>query len=95
MRAMNPKILKILIIGIALLIFGPVLGWAFSIFGLFQTQQAIVQTPPGTFPNFDQIPSRMMANLIPMLIGAFCGAVGFFLTLYAFITHFFGPKSNP
>ena len=102
---MNPKTLKVLIIGIALLVFGPVLGWALSmaltIFGFFQTHQAIAQTLPSSpqnisqmLLNFSQIPTRMMLNLIPLLIGAICGSVGFFLTIYAFIKHFFGPKRN-
>lgn len=91
---MKPKTLKILIAGIALLCFGPVLGWLFCIFGFFQMGQSIAQTPPGTLPDFGQLPSRMMANFIPLLVGVVIGAVGGFLTLYALITHKFGPKGN-
>ena len=91
---MKPRILKILITGIALLIFGPVLGWVFCIFGFFQMQQSLAQTPPGTMPDIGQLPSQMMANLIPILIGLVIGAVGGFLTLYALITHKFGPKGD-
>ncbi len=91
---MKPRTLKILIAGIALLIFGPVLGWVCCILGLFHMQQSLAQTPPGAMPDIGQLPSRMMANLIPILIGIVLGAVGGFLTLYALITHMFGPKDD-
>jgi hypothetical protein len=86
---MKPKTRNILITGIVLGCFGPVLGWLFCIFGFFQMGQSIAQTPPGSLADLGQFPSRVMANFIPLIIGVVIGAVGGFLTLYALITHFF------
>ena len=89
---MNPKTQKILIIGVALFIFGPAVGWVLSIAGLFQTQQAVLHTPSGTLPDLGQTASQMLSSMVPMLVGAVCGALGVFLSLYALIKHFFRPR---
>jgi uncharacterized membrane protein YphA (DoxX/SURF4 family) len=86
---MKPKTRNTLITGVALLVFGPVLGWVLTIAGFFKVQQSILHTPPGMIPDMGQTASHMFVSLIPIAIGMLCGAVGFFLILYAFITHFF------
>ncbi len=79
MRTMSPKTLRFLIIGIALLIFGPLLGWCvFQVFGA-------KPDPLGIEPKTDRI---------ALIIGAVLGAVGVFFTLYAVITHIFGSKHD-
>jgi hypothetical protein len=89
---MKPKTRTILLTGVALAIFGPVLGWVLTIAGFFKAEQSIMQTPPGTIPDMGQTGSQMFVSLIPVLAGVLCGAVGFFLVLYALITHFFRTK---
>jgi hypothetical protein len=92
---MKPKTRKTLIVGVAASIFGPVLGWVLTIAGFFKTEQSLLQTPPGTIPDMGQTMSNMLFNLIPILVGALCGAVGLFLVLYALIIHFFsGQKTD-
>jgi hypothetical protein len=81
-----------LIVGVALLIFGPVVGWVLTIAGFFKTEQSVMQTPPGMIPDMGQTASHMFVSIIPLLIGALFGAVGLFLILYAFITHGFRSK---
>jgi hypothetical protein len=89
---MKAKTRNTLITGVALLIFGPALGWVLTMAGLFKTEQSIIQTPPGLMPDMGHTASNMLFSLIPILVGVLCGAVGFFLIAYAFITHFF--RSN-
>ena len=89
---MKPKTRNTLIVGVAASIFGPVLGWVLTIAGIFKTEQSLLQTPPGTFPDLGQTASHMLFGLIPILVGALCGAVGLFLVLYALIIHFFRSK---
>jgi hypothetical protein len=89
---MKPETRKTLIAGVALSIFGPVLGWVLTIAGFFKTEQSILQTPPGAITDMRQTASHILVSLIPMLAGVLCGAVGFFLIVYALITHFFRSK---
>jgi hypothetical protein len=91
---MKSKTRNILITGTALFIFGPVLGWVLTIAGFFKAEQSLIQAPPGTFPDMAQTTSQMFVSLIPILAGALFGAVGFFLILYSFITHFFRSKGE-
>jgi hypothetical protein len=86
---MKPKTRSTLITGVAVFDFGPVLGWVLTIAGFFKVQQSILHIPPGMIPDMGQTASHMFVSLIPIAIGVLCGAVGFFLILYAFITHFF------
>jgi hypothetical protein len=86
---MSPKIFKLLVIGIALLILGPVLGLVFSMLGTFQTPQA---TPAGTLPDVTRVTARLTSALLPLTIGIVLGAVGAFLTVLALITHRFRPR---
>jgi hypothetical protein len=81
-----------LIAGVALFIFGPILGWVVFIAGIFKAEQSIAQTPPGTLPNIGQTFSHLFFNLLPVLVGVLLGAVGAFLILFALITHFFRSK---
>ena len=81
-------------IGIALLIFGPVIGWVLTIAGFFHAVTTVQQIQPGAMPDFQRTTSQMLYSLIPILLGALSGAVGFFLTLYALITHFFRSKPD-
>jgi hypothetical protein len=80
---------NLLITGIALLIFGPVLGWVLSIAGFFHAEQSVMQTPPGVVPDIRNTASDMFASLIPICVGIICGAIGMFLILFALITHRF------
>ncbi len=89
---MKPKSRNILITGVALVIFGPVLGWVLTLAGFFHTEQSIIQTPAGTLPDMQQTASQMFVSLIPMGLGVLCGAAGLFLILYVLITHFFRAK---
>ena len=91
---MKPKTLKILIIGLALMIFGPIIGWVLTMAGFFHAATSMSQIPPGTMPDLQQTSSRMLYSIIPILIGVLFGAVGFFLTLYALIIHFFRSKPD-
>ncbi|MBI3879864.1 MAG: hypothetical protein HY301_07335 [Verrucomicrobia bacterium] len=101
-RTMNQRTRTKLIVGIALMIFGPVIGWVLTIAGFFHTatsmQQSILRTPPGTIPDFGQTfgqtGSQMFFSLIPMLVGAVCGAAGLFIVLYSFITHLLPAKGD-
>lgn len=90
---MKPKTLRLLTIGIALLIFGPVIGWVLTMAGMFHTAATVQPIVPGAVPDPQQVVSRVFANFIPMLVGAVCGATGFFLVLYALIRHFWGSKA--
>lgn len=89
---MKSKTRNTLITGVALFIFGPVLGWGLAMAGIFKTEQSLLQTPPGAFPDMGQTTSHLFFSLIPFLAGALFGAVGFFLILYALIIHFFRSK---
>jgi Na+/melibiose symporter-like transporter len=89
---MKPKTRNTLVAGVALFIFGPVLGWVLTMAGFVKTGQSILQTPSGTIPDMGHAASLWYVSLIPILVGVVCGAVGFFLIVYALITHFF--RSN-
>jgi hypothetical protein len=89
---MKPQTRNTLVVGVALFIFGPVLGWVLTMAGFFKTEQSIIQTPPGTFPDMGHAASLWFGSLIPILVGVVCGAIGFFLIVYALITHFFRSK---
>jgi len=101
-QRMNQKTRRKLIIGIALTIFGPVIGWLLSIAGLFHSaasmQNSILRTPPGAIPDIGQAMGQstveMFISLIPFLIGSACGALGVFLVLYALVIHFFPAKNG-
>jgi len=90
---MYPTNLRLLIIGTACFIFGPLLGYLLVFFGFFR----LVQPPPAndlqtTLQNMQRLPSDMMANLIPLAIGALIGGTGLFLIVLAFIRHFLAPQ---
>ena len=91
---MKPKTLRILIIGLALLIFGPVVGWVLSMAGVFHAATSVQQFQPGVMPDLEGTTSQMFYSLIPVLLGILLGAVGAFLFLYALLTHFFRAKPD-
>jgi hypothetical protein len=91
---MKPKTRNLLITGVALAIFGPVLGWVLALAGIFHTEQSVIQTTPGTMPDMQRTASQLFMSLIPLGVGAVCGATGLFLILYVLITHFFRPKTD-
>jgi hypothetical protein len=91
---MKPRTFKILIIGLALLIFGPVLGYVLTLVGFFHAVSSSQQFPPGTIPDFSRTFSRILYSIIPVLVGALAGATGFFLVLLSLLTHFFRSKPN-
>ena len=88
---MKPKTLKILIVGIAMFIFCPILGWILTMAGLFHAVSTM-QQPQAT--DIHQLISQIFASYLPLFIGIVGGAVGAFLTLYALITHFFRAKPD-
>lgn len=89
-----PKTRKLLIAGVALLIFGPALGWGLTFLGYFHAMQTLSSTPPGTMPDMGHTASQMLMSLIPLVLGGICGAAGLFLILFALITHFFRSKDE-
>ena len=95
---MKPKTLKILIIGLALMIFGPVIGWVLTMAGYFHAATSLAQVTPGNLADIQQsyqhTASQMLYSIIPILVGVVFGAVGFFMFFYALITHFFRPKPD-
>jgi hypothetical protein len=101
-QRMNQKTRRKLIMGIALTIFGPVIGWILSIAGLFHSaasmQNSLRRTPPGVLPDMSQMlgqtTSEILISMLPLLIGAACGALGVFLVLYALVIHFFPAKNG-
>jgi len=68
---MKPKTLRLLIIGIALLIFGPVIGWVLTMAGMFHTVATVQPVAAGVFPDMQQATSRVFANFIPTVVGQF------------------------
>jgi hypothetical protein len=90
----KPKTRKLLITGVALLIFGPVIGCAFFFAGYFHAFQSLASTPPGTMPNMERTASQIFTSFIPFLLGGVCGATGLFLVVFALITHFFKSKDD-
>ena len=91
---MKPRTLKILIIGLAQMIFGPVVGWVLSMVGIFHAATSLQQFQPGVMPDLEGTTSQMFYSLIPILIGILLGAVGTFLFPYALLTHFFRSKPD-
>jgi hypothetical protein len=77
------------VLGVALLIFGPVIGYVLIIFGFFQTAASVSHSP-----DLGQTTSRMVTSIIPVLLGMVCGAIGFVLTAFALISHFFAAKRD-
>jgi hypothetical protein len=84
--------MKLLIIGVALLIFGPVIAWV-----MFHIQQSIANEPD--VPDFQEHSSFylaswnvLMSGLTPKFVGVVSGAVGLFLILYSLIKHFWSLK---
>ena len=93
---MKTKTRKLLITGVALTIFGPVLGYVLFFVGMFYglatTSRAVQSTPPGTFPDVGHTMVHMFMWLFmgfgSLLLGLLAGASGFFLIIYSLITHF-------
>ena len=90
---MKLKTRKLLITGVALLVFGPVLGYVLWFVGLFYAMQTPASMmSPGGFPDIGRMLStmstRMFASLLPLLLGTLAGATGFFLIVYSLISHF-------
>jgi hypothetical protein len=92
---MKSKTRKLLITGVALLIFGPVLGCILWFGGFFYSlaamSTAVQSTPP--VPDFWHAMAHMYmwfcVGFGPLLLGLLAGASGFFLIIYSLITHFF------
>jgi|SRR5580704_18617688 hypothetical protein len=93
---MKSKTRKLLITGVALLIFGPVLGHVLFFVGMFYslatTSTAVQSSPPGSIPDVGHMMLHMFMWLFvgfgPLLLGILAGATGFFLIIYSLITHF-------
>ena len=93
---MKSKTRRLLITGVALLVFGPVLGCVLFFVGLFYslatTSTAGQSAPLGTAPDFGHTMAHMFmwffAGFGPLLLGLLAGASGFFLIIYSLITHF-------
>jgi hypothetical protein len=99
---MKPKTRKLLITGVALLIFGPVLGFILYFVGMFLGFQSLASAaqspPPGALPDIGRMMSSMFTRLFvgfaPLLVGMLAGASGMFLIIFSLITHFTGPKDD-
>jgi len=89
---MNPKYLKLLILGLALLILGPVTGWGLTVLGLSHSATNVPTFHIGNLQELDthmrQTTSEMYRSVWPIVIGAVSGAIGLFLVLLALILNF-------
>lgn len=97
MKAMAPKRLRVLIIGIGFSIFGPIVGWVLSLLGLFHTvrksNDALMETARrGDFGALLQdtqtTGDNAFLSMVPLLVGAVLGATGLFLIALALVKHF-------
>jgi hypothetical protein len=95
MRPMPPRRLRTLIIGLAMFILGPVLGFVTYIAVLLRTLAPGQVTPPfrEALAHLQQIPGRVVIALLPLGLGAVCGAAGLVLVLATLATHFLGQES--
>lgn len=99
---MKAKTRKLLIAGVALLVFGPVLGYVLWFVGMFHMAKtlpsAALPAPLGAFPDIGRMLSsmvtRMFASFLPLLLGLLAGATGSFLIIYSLISHFWGVKDE-
>lgn len=89
---MKPNFLRLLITGLAMLILGPVTGWILTILGLFRTATNIPHVPPGTIPDIgvhmQHTASSTLWSMLPMLLGLFIGALGFFLVILSLVLNY-------
>jgi hypothetical protein len=88
---------KILIAGVALFIFGPVLGYVLWFAGMYYTARTLPDAVSHvSMFDFGQMLSsvnnRMFGSLVPLLLGMLARALGFFLIIYSLITHFMGTE---
>jgi len=92
-----------LIVGMAMFIFGPFVGWLLTIAGYFQTANSTVEAvnlaakvavanPFQNTPDYQPAPSNIIYEILPGFIGMVCGAVGLFIILYSLAVHFFRDK---
>jgi len=89
---MKPKYFKLLILGLAMLILGPVTGWGLTVLGLFHTATNVPIVAPGTIPDIgiqmQKTAGEMLLSLLPMIIGPVIGALGFFLVVLSLLLNF-------
>ena len=89
---MNSKCLMLLIVGLALLILGPVTGWGLTVLGFTHTAANVTHFHPGSMQDLNahlqQTTNDMYRSIWPIVIGAVSGALGLFLVLLSFILNF-------
>lgn len=89
---MHPTHLRILITGVALLIFGPCLGYLLTLLGFFrQVSKPSPEDLASAFRALEQFPADMTASLFPVVIGITIGSLGLFLIAFSLIKHFLAP----
>jgi hypothetical protein len=94
---MPPRRLRTLIVGLAMTILGPVLGYAIQLVLLVHAAQPgqVNQSITAAFAQLQQLPGQLLVSLIPLMLGALCGAAGFFLVTATLVIHFLGPDTCP
>jgi hypothetical protein len=89
---MKPKYFRLLIIGLAMLILGPVTGWGLTLLGLFHTATNVPNIAPGTIPDIGahmrQTTGEMFLSMLPLVLGLVLGALGLFLALLSLLLNF-------
>ena len=97
MRPMPPRRLRTLLVGLAMMVFGPPLGYA-GWFGLLmhaaqpgQVNLSIAEA----MARMQQLPGQLFTALIPLALGILCGAAGFFLVVATLAVQFLGQDIGP
>jgi hypothetical protein len=94
---MPPRRLRTLIIGLAMMILGPPLGYVGWI-ALMVHAALPGQANPSiaeALGRLQQLPGQLLAALIPLVLGVLCGAAGLFLVVATLAIHFLGQDPGP
>src|SRR5262249_55795094 len=92
---MPPRRLRALIIGIAMSIIGPALGFI-AYLGVALRTLHNLPTPSTSeaMARWQQIPGQMLLAMFPAGLGALCGAVGLFIVISTLVIHFLGAAAD-
>jgi hypothetical protein len=89
---MKSKYFRMLILGLAMLILGPVTGWGLTLIGLFHTATNVPIVAPGAIPDIgvqmQKTTGEMLLSLLPIIIGLFIGTLGLFLVILSLLLNF-------
>jgi len=91
---MPPRRLRTLIMGLALTILGPVLGFCIYLFLLLRAFPGATPTVTDAFAQLQELPTQLTVALLPMALGLLCGAAGFFMAISSLAIHFLGSESK-